>query len=257
MADIHLHRQTLGVDGSASAPEIKKAFRKRALAAHPDKGGSAEAFCEVVEAFEALLAPGGPGDEEHPAGRRRQPTHRRGGPWWTSSPSTPSGFTRPAGSGLRPEEEAARPQSAPEDFGDFGFFGGSRGVGPSRLRESRSQPTIRRRSGKLRVGDFDFLVVRTGKKAEGSLQKHQPLPPPRPSAAWSRPATPPNGRVWQPRPNTPASTTVSPKEARPETPTAVAAGAGRRSPNSSGAFIWRPSSRAGSFSAATTSDWLL
>ena len=39
---------------SATPVEIRTAYRRRALETHPDKGGSAEAFREVVLAFEAL-----------------------------------------------------------------------------------------------------------------------------------------------------------------------------------------------------------
>jgi curved DNA-binding protein CbpA len=49
--------KTLGVDKDASADEIKAAFRKRAKAAHPDKGGSAEAFAAVKSAHLVLSDP--------------------------------------------------------------------------------------------------------------------------------------------------------------------------------------------------------
>lgn len=47
----------LGVDKSASADEIKRAFRKKAHAHHPDKGGDAEAFKKVNEAYQTLSDP--------------------------------------------------------------------------------------------------------------------------------------------------------------------------------------------------------
>lgn len=45
---------TLGVSKSASADEIKTAFRKKAHEHHPDKGGDAEKFKELNEAYQVL-----------------------------------------------------------------------------------------------------------------------------------------------------------------------------------------------------------
>ncbi|CAK9104731.1 unnamed protein product [Durusdinium trenchii] len=47
--------KTLDVLPSANENEIRSAYRRRALTTHPDKGGSAEAFRCVVEAFESLV----------------------------------------------------------------------------------------------------------------------------------------------------------------------------------------------------------
>lgn len=46
--------KTLGVERTADAKEIKKAYRKRALETHPDQGGNKEEFAEVAEAYEVL-----------------------------------------------------------------------------------------------------------------------------------------------------------------------------------------------------------
>ena len=43
--------ETLGITARATADELKRAFRQRALATHPDWGGDAEAFREVQRAF--------------------------------------------------------------------------------------------------------------------------------------------------------------------------------------------------------------
>ncbi len=47
----------LGVEKSASAEEIKRAFRKKAHEHHPDKGGNAETFKKVNEAYQTLSDP--------------------------------------------------------------------------------------------------------------------------------------------------------------------------------------------------------
>ena len=43
--------ETLGITARATAEELKRAFRQRALATHPDRGGDAEAFRQVQRAF--------------------------------------------------------------------------------------------------------------------------------------------------------------------------------------------------------------
>lgn len=46
--------EVLGVDKTASADELKKAFRRAAIEHHPDKGGDETKFKEVNEAYEVL-----------------------------------------------------------------------------------------------------------------------------------------------------------------------------------------------------------
>jgi hypothetical protein len=43
--------ETLGITARATADDLKRAFRRRALATHPDRGGDAEAFRQVQLAF--------------------------------------------------------------------------------------------------------------------------------------------------------------------------------------------------------------
>ncbi|CAE7231865.1 DNAJ1 [Symbiodinium sp. CCMP2592] len=49
--------EALNVSRSAAEVELRSAYRRQALATHPDKGGTSEAFRLVVEAFETLADP--------------------------------------------------------------------------------------------------------------------------------------------------------------------------------------------------------
>ena len=51
--------QTLGVSKSTSQAEIKDAFRKKAMEHHPDRGGKADKFKEINEAYQVLGNPEG------------------------------------------------------------------------------------------------------------------------------------------------------------------------------------------------------
>ena len=51
------HYVVLGVDKNASQENIKKAYRAKALATHPNKGGNAENFKKVAAAYEVLSNP--------------------------------------------------------------------------------------------------------------------------------------------------------------------------------------------------------
>lgn len=49
-------RAILGVPASATAGEIKRAYRRLALERHPDRGGDPIAFAHLAEAHELLIA---------------------------------------------------------------------------------------------------------------------------------------------------------------------------------------------------------
>ena len=51
------HYNTLGVPRTATADEIKKAYRKLAMEHHPDKGGDINKFQELTNAYETLSDP--------------------------------------------------------------------------------------------------------------------------------------------------------------------------------------------------------
>jgi hypothetical protein len=50
-------RIVLGVDNDAGPTEIRRAFRARALVAHPDHGGDRATFAELTDALGALHSP--------------------------------------------------------------------------------------------------------------------------------------------------------------------------------------------------------
>lgn len=47
----------LGLDSSASADDIKKAYRKQAMKHHPDRGGDESQFTVLQEAYDVLGNP--------------------------------------------------------------------------------------------------------------------------------------------------------------------------------------------------------
>ena len=47
----------LGVKKNATNDELKKAYRKKALKEHPDKGGDPEKFKDISKAYETLNDP--------------------------------------------------------------------------------------------------------------------------------------------------------------------------------------------------------
>ncbi|HOK35093.1 MAG TPA: molecular chaperone DnaJ [Candidatus Pacearchaeota archaeon] len=90
----------LGVSENASEEEIKKAFYRLAHQYHPDKGGSAEKFKEINEAYQIL------GNKEK---RAKYDAARKSGFDFEGTPFGAGAEGSPFGRGF--------------DFGDFGGFG--------------------------------------------------------------------------------------------------------------------------------------
>lgn len=116
--------EVLGVSKSASADEIKKAFRKAAIEHHPDKGGDETKFKEINEAYEVLK------DADK---RKRYDQFGHAGLGGAGGGNPFEGF---GGFGNGQEMHF--------DFGDLGlgdifssFFGGQ--AGPSSRRQSRGR----------------------------------------------------------------------------------------------------------------------
>ena len=55
--DTNKYYDLIGVPKTATTDEIKKAFRKKALKEHPDKGGDPEKFKDLTVAYEVLSDP--------------------------------------------------------------------------------------------------------------------------------------------------------------------------------------------------------
>ncbi len=115
--------EVLGIGKTASADEIKKAFRRKAVELHPDKAGGDEAkFKEVNEAYEVL---------KDPSKRQRYDQFGHAGVG-SSAASDGNPYTGFGGQG----------QNINFDFGDLGlgdifgsFFGGGSGFGGGRQQQ--------------------------------------------------------------------------------------------------------------------------
>jgi molecular chaperone DnaJ len=142
----------LGVSKNASAEEIKNAFRKKAHEHHPDKGGDAEKFKELNEAYQVL------GNTE-----KRQRYDQFGSAAFSGGGQGFGGFQN---GGFNVDFE---------DLGDiFGGFGDIFGFGGSRQRSTRNS---RRQGRDLEMAlSLDFLEAAFGLEKEISFTKNISCP---------------------------------------------------------------------------------
>lgn len=125
----------LGVSKNASEEEIKKAFRKKAHEHHPDKGGDAQKFKDINEAYQVL------GDKKKRAAYDQfgSAAFEQGGPFGGGSTGSPFGGGFGQGFGFDFG-------GAGFDFGEAGDLGdvlgemfGMGGAGSRRSRAARGQ----------------------------------------------------------------------------------------------------------------------
>jgi curved DNA-binding protein len=115
---------TLGINKSAGADEIKKAYRSLASKHHPDKGGDTKKFQEIQEAYATLSDPDKRAQYDNPA---------------------PQGFSAFGQDPFGGWQQSASPQGFEQFFHQFGpdlgsIFGNRRG--PTRNRNINLETTI-------------------------------------------------------------------------------------------------------------------
>ena len=131
--------QTLGIDATASDADVRSAFRRLALETHPDKGGLAEDFRAVSEAYEVLghVRSRREYDATRVDVRRLAPPSRR---------RSPTPYDRPAARGAPPKRRRTT---------DAVFRVGTRVLVPAAFRIQTRTHEVRMREGER--GCVQFL----------------------------------------------------------------------------------------------------
>lgn len=104
--------QTLGVGKDADAATIKRAYRKLASQHHPDKGGNADMFKQVQEAYETLSDPQKRAQYDNP-----QPQHHAHYSHHYGNGDVPPGFEDMFNDIFRHNHR--RPRTNPDSVGDL------------------------------------------------------------------------------------------------------------------------------------------
>ena len=102
----------LGVSPDATKDEIRVAYKRQALAAHPDKGGCAEAFHAVTRAFETLYDAAARSRYDSRVARARRPAGAQPERRRPKGSDQAAQGRRPACSAARREEPPARAAAA-------------------------------------------------------------------------------------------------------------------------------------------------
>lgn len=146
----------LGVDKNASPEEIKKAFRRLAHEHHPDKGGEANKFKDINEAYQVLS------DDK----KRAQYDQFGSAVFENGGMGGPGGFGGFGGFG---QQAGGGFEVNMEDLGDFGdILGGMFGFGGG-----RRQREVRGQDIQVDV-TLNFLETITGATKKVKLYKHEP-----------------------------------------------------------------------------------
>lgn len=137
--------QILGVKRTATAAEIKAAYRRRAKRLHPDHGGDPEKFKELLAAYKTLSDPAARAQYDRPAPRVKPHTA-------TQAPFNPHPGTPPP-----TQEEFAAMAQGLRAVGLFVAFELLSGVAPQ-LNQSATVKQMRKSAERASRTFFDELI---------------------------------------------------------------------------------------------------